>query len=167
MVGFLKKIERLIKGTIFLSFAVMIVAVVVQVIARTLMPQPPLWTEEASRVSLLFIMSLGIGASILTGDLVNVDLALMLMPKPVRRFCELVSAALVSLFGFILVPGGWEFTVSGAIQTSPILEIRMHYVYASMLIFTVLLGVYGLVKFIETLVGVPDPEFAPHSATEK
>jgi len=166
MVGFLKKIEWLIKRAIFLSFALMIVAVVVQVIARTVMPQPPLWTEEMSRVSLLFIMSLGVGASVLTGDLVNVDLALMIMPKPLRRFCELASAALVSLFGFILVPGGWEFTVSGAMQTSPILEIRMHYVYVSMLLFTVLLGVFGLVKFIETLLGAPETEFTPHASTE-
>ena len=130
------------------------------------MPQPPLWTEDASRVSLLFIMSLGVGASILTGDLVNVDLAQMLMPKPLRRFCELLSGALVSLFGFILVPGGWEFTVSGAMQTSPILQIQMHYVYASMLIFTVLLGIFGLVKFLEILIGVPETEFTTHSSSE-
>ena len=89
MVELIKKIERLIKWGVFVSFTVMIVAVVVQVIARTIMPQPPLWTEEASRVSLLFIMSLGVGASILTGHLVNVDLAQMLMPKPLRRFCAL------------------------------------------------------------------------------
>lgn len=36
----------------------MIVAVLVQVVARTFMDQALLWTEEASRVSLLFIMSL-------------------------------------------------------------------------------------------------------------
>jgi len=166
MLGILKQIERLIKGAIFLSFTVMIVAVVVQVVARTLMPQPPLWTEEMSRVSLLFIMSLGVGASVLTGDLVNVDLALMLMPKPMRRFCELASAALVSLFGFILIPGGWEFAVSGAMQTSPILEIRMHYVYISMFFFTLLLGVFGLVKFLEVLFDVADPELTSRTKIE-
>jgi len=166
MVGLLKKIERLIKGGIFLSFTVMIVAVVVQVFARTFLEQPPLWTEESSRVSLMFIMSFGVGASVLTGDLVNVDLALMLMPKPLRRFCELLASALVSAFGFLLVPGAWEFTVSGAMQTSPILEIRMHYVYVSTLFFTVLLGVFGLVKFLEILVGIPETEFAAHGKIE-
>ena len=157
----MKKLEQLIKAAIFLVFAFMIVAVVVQVFGRTFMAQPPLWTEEASRVTLLYIVGLGVGASVLTGDLVNVDLALMLMPKSVRRFCELVSAALVSLFGFFLVPGAWEFTVSGAMQTSPTLETPMQYIFGSMLIFAVLLGIFGLVKFIQILFAVPGKELTP------
>lgn len=166
MVGFLKTLEKLIKWAIFLAFALMIVAVVVQVVARTFMSQPPLWTEETSRIALLYILGLGVGASVLTGDLVNVDLALMVMPKPVRRACELVSAALVSLFGFILVPGSWEFFQLGAMQSSPVLDITMDYIYVTMPIFSLLLGVFGLLKFIEVLKGVPDPEFTPHSPTE-
>lgn len=154
----MKKLEQLIKAAIFVVFAFMIVAVMVQVFGRTFMAQPPLWTEEGSRVALLYIVGLGVGASVLTGDLVNVDLALMLMPKSVRRFCELVSAALVSLFGFFLVPGAWEFTVSGAMQTSPTLETPMQYIFGAMLLFALLLGVFGLVKFIQILVAVPGQE---------
>jgi TRAP-type C4-dicarboxylate transport system permease small subunit len=163
MVGFLQKLERLIKWAIFIVVTVLIVAVVVQVFARTFMAQPPLWTEETSRIALMYILGLGAGASILTGDLVNVDLALMFMPKPARRFCELLSAALVSLFGFLLVPGAWEFTQLGAMQTSPALELQMQYVFASMLLFSVLLGVFGLVKFIEVLLGIPETELTPHT----
>ena len=162
MVALLKRIERLIKWAIFAVFGVMIVAVVVQVFARTFMSQPPLWTEEISRLTLMYILGFGVGASVLTGDLVNVDLALMLMPKRLRRFCELASAALVAAFGFMLVPGAWEFTQLGAMQTSPALELQMQYVFASMLFFAVLLGVFGLVKFLEILLGVPETELTPH-----
>lgn len=158
MVGALKKLEQLIKWGIFLVFAFMIAAVVIQVFGRTFMTQPPIWTEEASRVTLLYIVGLGVGASVLTGDLVNVDLALVLMPKPVRRMCELISAALVSLFGFFMVPGAWEFTVSGAMQTSPTLETPMQYIFGSMLFFAVLLGTFGLVKFLDVLFAVPGKE---------
>ena len=162
----MKKLEQLIKWAIFLVLAFMIVAVVTQVFARTFMAQPPLWTEEASRVTLLYIVGLGVGASVLTGDLVNVDLALMIMPAWMRRFCELASAALVSAFGFFLIPGAWEFTVSGAMQTSPTLEIPMQYVFASMLLFAVLLGIFGLVKFIQILAGTTGQELTPHISTE-
>lgn len=148
MFGLLKKIESLIRGGVFISFVIMIVAVMVQIVARTFMDQAPLWTEEASRVSLLFIMALGVGASFLTGDLVNVDLALMIMPPSIRRFFELLSTGLVAAFGLLLVPGSWVFMESGVIQTSPILGIQMHYVYSSMFIFSLLLGVFGVVKFI-------------------
>ncbi len=166
MVASLKKVELLIKWAIFLVFACMIAAVVTQVFARTFLEQPPLWTEEVSRVTLLYIVGLGVGASVLTGDLVNVDLALMLMPKPIRRLCELVSAALVSMFGFFLVPGAWEFTVSGAMQTSPTLDTPMQYIFASMLLFAVLLGMFGLVKFIEILTNSRGEESAPHTKAE-
>jgi len=161
MVGALKKLEQLIKWAIFLVFAFMIAAVVIQVFGRTFMTQPPIWTEEASRVTLLYIVGLGVGASVLTGDLVNVDLALVLMPKSVRRICELTSAALVSLFGFFMVPGAWEFTVSGAMQTSPTLETPMQYIFGSMLFFAVLLGTFGLVKFLDVLFAIPGKELTP------
>ena len=166
MVGFLRRIERLIKWATFVAFATMIVAVAVQVIARTFMSQPPIWTEETSRVALLYIMSLGVGASFLTGDLVNVDLALMVMPKRLRRFCEIVSAALVSAFGFLLVPGAWEFTVSGTMQTSPTLQIQMQYVFGCVMFFSVLLGVFGMIKFINILLNAPGMEPVPHPPTK-
>lgn len=166
MIGLLKKIERLIKWGTCLAFAVMIIAVVVQVVARTFLEQPPIWTEETSRVALLYIMSLGVGASFLTGDLVNVDLALMIMPKGLRRFCEITSAALVSAFGFLLVPGSWEFTVSGTMQTSPVLQVQMQYVFGCVMFFSVLLGVFGLIKFINILLNVPVAGPATHSPTK-
>ena len=163
MTGLLKQIERLIKGAIFITFLVMIIAVVVQVFARTFLSQPPMWTEEASRVTLLYLMGLGVGASVLTGDLVNVDLALMIMPKPLRRACTLLSAALVSLFGFMLVPGAWDFTVSGTMQTSPILQVQMQFIFACTFCFALLLGIFGLVKFIEVLFEIPETEFSAHA----
>ncbi|WP_263770268.1 TRAP transporter small permease [Propionivibrio soli] len=166
MVGILKQLEKLIRGGVFVFFALMIVAVVVQVFARTFMAQPPVWTEEASRVSLLYIMGLGVGASVVTGDLVNVDLALMVMPKAGRRFCELVSAALVSLIGFVLVPGAWEFTLSGAMQTSPILQIEMQYIHASMLFFAALLGIFGFIKFLRILTDGSEDAPKQHSVGE-
>lgn len=158
----LKRVERIIKWAIFMVFTLMIVAVMVQVYARTFLSQPPLWTEEASRVALLYIVGLGTGASVLTGDLVNVDLALMVMPKAMRKFCELVSAVLVSGFGFFLVPGAWEFTQSGAMQTSPTLETPMQYIFASMLVFSVLLGMFGLVKVVQLVTGAVDSELPAH-----
>ncbi len=159
----LKKLEQLIKWAIFLAFALMIIAVLVQVFGRTFMTQPPLWTEEGSRVALLYLVAFGVGASVLTGDLVNVDLALMVMPKSLRRFCELVSAAMVSLFGFFLVPGAWEFTESGAMQTSSTLQTPMQYIFGSILIFAVLLGIFGLVKFVQVLTAAPGTESPLHT----
>ena len=159
----MKKLEKLINWAIFIVFAILIAAVVLQVFARTFFAQPPLWTEEASRFAILYIVGLGVGAAVLTGDLVNVDLALTVMPKSLRRFCELTSAALVSLFGVFLIPGSWEFTASGAMQTSPALQTPMQYIFACMLLFSILLSFFGLVKFIRIWGSVPGNELMPHA----
>lgn len=153
MLRLLNKLEAVTKGAVLIAFAVMIVSVLVQVLARSFADQPPLWTEEAARVALLYIVALGVGASVLTGDLVNVDLALMIMPARLRRACELLSAGLVSAFGFALVPGAWEYTLSGAMQTSPVLETPMQYIFMTMLLFSVLLGFFGLVRIFQLLSG--------------
>lgn len=167
MAGLLKVIEKLLKSALFLSFALMIVAVMTQVISRTITHQPPIWTEETARVSLLFLMAFGIGAAVLTGDLVNVDLVQMILPKPVKRVCELIAAASVSAFGFLLVPASWEFMQMGEMQTSPVLEIRMDYIFVTMPIFSALLGLFGLVKFIELLANVRETEFPSHLPTNE
>ena len=159
----MKKLEKLMNWGIFIVFAVMIAAVVIQVFARTFFEQPPLWTEEASRFALLYMVGLGVGAAVLTGDLVNVDLALTVMSKSLRRFCELTSAALVSIFGAFLIPGAWEFTASGTMQTSPAIQTPMQYIFAFMLLFSILLSFFGLVKFIRIWNSVPGNELMHHA----
>ena len=149
----LKIIEKIMRTLIFITIAVMIIAVTTQVFARTFLPQAPIWTEEMSRFTLLFIAGFGAGLAVLSGDLVNVDLALMMMPKSIRGFFEKISALLVAAFGFAMIPASLEYTESGMWQTSPTLAFPMHYVFISMTFLTTMLGFYGVIKFLR-LIGV-------------
>ena len=55
-----------------LSFAVLIISVLIQVIGRAT-GNSPVWTEELTRYALLYLAAFGAGLSLRTGDLVNVD----------------------------------------------------------------------------------------------
>ena len=60
-----------------LSFAILMVAVLVQVVTRTFSSGgSPVWTEEVTRYALLYVAGFGAGASLWTGAMVNVDRSL-------------------------------------------------------------------------------------------
>ena len=51
-------------------------------------------------------------------------------------------------------------------QTSPVLQVQMQYIFGCVMFFSVLLGVFGLIKFINILLNVPVAEPAAHSPTK-
>jgi TRAP-type transport system small permease protein len=66
----------LFRAGLVLAFAVIIVAVTVQVVSRNFLPFSPAWTEELTRFALLYLAAFGIGLAYRSGDLVNIDIAL-------------------------------------------------------------------------------------------
>jgi TRAP-type C4-dicarboxylate transport system permease small subunit len=129
-----------------LAFAVLAGAVLLQVISRTFLPQSPVWTEELTRFALLYLVGFGVGLSLRSGDLVNVDLVLELIPRPARRRLEVVAALITVGFALALIAPSWQFMRIGAFQTSPALGWRMDWVFASMPLVMLMLGLFGALR---------------------
>ena len=103
-----------------LSFAVLMVAVLVQVFMRTFSSGgSPVWTEEVTRYALLYVAGFGAGASLWTGAMVNVDLLSEHLPGHWPWRLRLLSALAVLFFAVILIEPAWRFTKIGMMQTSP------------------------------------------------
>ena len=69
-----RALELAFRGLTGIAFAVLIASVTVQVIGR-LAGASPVWTEELTRVALLYLAAFGAGLGIASGDLVDVDVA--------------------------------------------------------------------------------------------
>ncbi len=136
-----------------LAFAVLAGAVLVQVYTRTVLPQSPVWTEELSRFALLFVVAFGVGLSVRSGDLVNVDLVLNLLPKGGRRWLEALAFAVTSILGGVVAWASLEFVDIGQLQTSPALDWRMDFIFVSIPIAGVMLAVFALERAIRTALG--------------
>jgi TRAP-type C4-dicarboxylate transport system permease small subunit len=136
-----------------LAFAVIAGAVLLQVVSRTFLPQSPVWTEELTRFALLYLVGFGVGLSLRGGDLVNVDLVLELLPRPLRRLMEAVAALLTTGFALVLLAPAWQFMRIGAFQTSPALGWRMDLVFASMPLAMLMLGLFGALRARDALRG--------------
>lgn len=149
-------LERASEVAIGLVFCVLIVAVVVQVGGRTGLFDSPVWTEELSRFALLYLAALGVGLSLIRGDLVNVDVVCESLPGRIPRFLRLFSAFITAALCISLIPFAWKYTAIGQMQTSPALGVRMDYIHASVLVLLVSLALFSLLRVISMLRGASD-----------
>ena len=135
-----------------LSFAVMIASVLIQVVGRTA-GSSPVWTEELTRFALLFMVAFGVGLSLRTGDLVNVDVVCDSLPRPLPFVLRLVCALIILGFTALILPEAWKFFSIGSFQFSPALGLRMDVMHATVLVFLGSLFLFALIRVVEMLTG--------------
>ena len=145
--------SRLMTG---MAFAVLMVAVLIQVAGRSTSSFSPVWTEELTRFALLFVAAFGAGLSYRSGDLVNVDLICESLPGRWPRRMRMVAAFATCLLSAILILPAWRFTSIGALQTSPALSWRMDLVHASVLVMLISLCVFSALRFLSMLLNHSD-----------
>jgi len=144
----------------------MILAVLTQVFARTCTSSEfwttwlpfacfsaPVWTEELTRYALLYMAAFGVGLSLLSGDLVNVDVICESLPGKAPWYLRLISACLGFGLCAALITPAWKYTSIGKMQSSPALSVRMDFVHASVLILLILLALFFLMRIVGMLTG--------------
>jgi TRAP dicarboxylate transporter, dctQ subunit len=141
-----------------LSFAMLMVAVLVQVFMRTFSSGgSPVWTEEVTRYALLYVAGFGAGASLWTGAMVNVDLLSEHLPGHWPWRLRLLSALAVLFFAVILIEPAWRFTKIGMMQTSPSMPfVKMAYIHASVLVLLIMLAIAAGIRVVGMLIGTLD-----------
>lgn len=136
---------------VLVSMLVLMGSVTIQIFSRTFLPESPIWTEELTRYALLYMVSFGAGLSLLSGDMVNVDLLLEILSERPRRVLTVIGLLVTAVFTALIVRPAWEFAQIGALQTSPSMGISMIWVFYSMVILLVLTCVFALVASVRIL----------------
>ncbi|WP_435164130.1 TRAP transporter small permease [Falsirhodobacter sp. 1013] len=144
------------RSVVGLAFFALIVVVMIQITTRTFGLPSPVWTEELSRYLLLYLVAFGVGLSLMTGELVNVDLLQETVPEKAAWVMRLVAAASTAILGAVMIWPAWRFTKIGAFQQSPSLRWPMDIIHASVLMLSVLLCLFALLRVIGMLAGADD-----------
>ena len=147
-----RALELAFRGLTGIAFAVLIASVTVQVIGR-LAGASPVWTEELTRVALLYLAAFGAGLGIASGDLVDVDVVRAAVPGRVARAMRIASLGTTAALCIALLPAAWLYTSIGARQSSPALGVRMDLVHASVLVLLAALGLFALLGLARALAG--------------
>lgn len=144
-------IVRLCRAGIGLAFAVLIFAVLTQVLTRTF-GSSPVWTEELTRYALLYTVAFGAGLSLRSGELVNVDILSEALPHKwswlLRLFCALLTAGLC----VVLIGPAWKYVSIGVYQTSPAMSLRMDFVHFSVFLLLAILALFSVLRVVSMLV---------------
>jgi TRAP-type C4-dicarboxylate transport system permease small subunit len=133
-----------------ISFLVLIVTVLTQVLGRTF-SSSPVWTEELTRFALLYMVAFGAGLSLRSGDLVNVDVVCEALPGRWPWRLRLISAGLTAaLCGYLILPA-WKYVSIGVMQTSPAMLLRMdfvHFTVFGLLVTLLLFAVFRIFRMV-------------------
>lgn len=147
-----------------LAFAVLIGAVLIQVVGR-LTGSSPVWSEELTRFALLYMVAFGAGVAIRTGDLVNVDVVSEQLPAPFPWLLRLLAAAATAALALYLLPHAWRFVAIGKMQTAPALGIRMDYAHLTVWLLLAGLALFAVLRLVGMLTGAEDGR--PHRPEEE
>lgn len=154
--GLMRLVVGAARAAVGIAFAVLCAAVLIQVLGRSVFQTSPVWTEELTRFSLLFLAAFGVGLAYRSGDLVNVDVVCEALPGRIAWFLRLVSAAATALLAAVLLWPAWRYTAIGTRQTSPALGWRMDFVHASVLILLASLVIFAAWRVYRMIRGESD-----------
>jgi TRAP-type C4-dicarboxylate transport system permease small subunit len=138
-----------------LSFAILIVAVLLQVIGR-LTGLSWVWTEELTRYALLFMVALGAGLAFRSGDLVNMDVVCETLPGRAPWVLRLIAALVTAGLALFLLPHAWRYVSIGKMQTSPALGLRMDFVHFAVWLLLILLAIFSGLRVFGMVTGAED-----------
>ena len=148
--------DTLSRALVGLAFFGMIIAVTIQLLGRNALFDAPVWTEELARFALLYLAALGLGPSLRTGDLVNVDLFCEGLSGRKPWLLRLLSSILTAAMCLMLLKPAWQFMRIGFMQYSPALGWRMDFLHGTMLIAVISLLTYSLARIAGMLAGIAD-----------
>jgi TRAP-type C4-dicarboxylate transport system permease small subunit len=153
VLALLDRLHLALRWLVGACFALLLAAVLIQVVSRLALPSPPVWTEEFSRFALLFCAALGVGLALRTGQLVGVDVLTMLLPPRGKTAAEALSCLAMIGFGAALIGPAWTFVDIGRLQTSPALQWNMFWVHMAVLIAPVALILGAAERLLRVLAG--------------
>jgi TRAP-type C4-dicarboxylate transport system permease small subunit len=150
------KLERMTTGFSMLVACLMLVVAsalgMFQIITRFVLEQPAEWSEILIRLSLIWMVFMGIPAAFRQGAMVSVDVLYRWSPPKMKRLLDWVVCLAALLLIAIIVWWGWDYALRGRVQSMAGLEsISMFWGYVAMPIG----GMFCVISIIGNLI---DPQ---------
>lgn len=147
-----RSVEKILLALLFVCIVTLTLVVVYQVLARytTFIP-PALWTEEAARFLLIWMILLGSGVAVYEKTHFEVDL----FTKAGSVTWPLVTETVIYLatlgFALIFLIEGYAFVEIGSAITAPATEINMSFIYVAVPIAALSWIVFSTNRYVDFL----------------
>ena len=132
-----------------IALAVALFAGAWQVIARFLTETPSVWSEALVRTALIWMVLMGLAATIRQGALISIDVAHRLARGAMRRALEFLSLAATLAVLAVLVWHGWTMTQRVSLQVMAGIEISIAWGYAAIPVGAAFAMIGALAHFLD------------------
>ncbi len=143
---FVKSLKNVCEGILkigsIVSLTGMVSVVMLQVIARLFFPKVPSWTEEVSRLMLLYTVGFSAGLAVKAKAYVNVDILTSRFPAKANAVLEILVDIVLAVFFGTVTREAWSIVIAVEGQTSAALLMPMSVFYFSMFLASLTLTVY-------------------------
>ncbi len=106
---------------------------VFQIVTRFVLEQPAEWSEILIRISLIWMVFLGIPAAFRNGAMVSVDVLYRWSPPGMKRALDWVVCLAALTLIAVIIWWGWDYAQRGSVQSMAGLEsISMFWAYLAL-----------------------------------
>ncbi len=144
------RIERFTSGAAMLGACLMLVIAsslgLFQIVTRFVLEQPAEWSEILIRLSLIWMVFLGIPTAFRQGAMVSVDVLYRWSPPKIKRVLDWVVALAALALIAVILWWGWDYAQRGRVQSMAGLEsISMFWGYLALPVGAVfcIIGIIG------------------------
>lgn len=138
-----QKISTWLKYGTLLSAYGFIGSVLLQIFARFFLTNTPPWTEEVARLCFIYATAFAAGLALKQQYFVHLDVLFNKLPASLQRILLVIIPAstlfLFAILGIFAVP----FVLRGYQEFSPSMQIRMAFVFCSMLVLGASMSYYA------------------------
>ena len=123
---------RALEGALGLAMAVLVLAVVWQVVSRFVINRPSSWTEELARALMIGVSFLGAAVAYARGGHLGVDYFVNRLSAPSRRVVTAAAHLAVAFFALVVMVYGGALLVGRVLalgQLTPALGLHVGHLY--------------------------------------
>lgn len=138
--------DKILEWAVTISFMLMIVTVMLQVIARIALPWSPHWTEEMARFCFIYMVSLGAGLAVKDRSYINVSLFLDWLDVKARNWMDSFILLCILLLMLCMLVFSIPLMDIVSLQDSASLKINMALIYFSMTCMSGFVAFYSIME---------------------
>lgn len=146
---YLLKILNIVTG---ISFAAMVISLILQVVFRYVLQISVAWTEELARFLCIWTVFLGAAPAFYEDDHITVDALVSKMSnEKYKKIVLYIALTFMYIFIASAIYGGFKLYSLGMRDWATTMPIRMGYVYLALPVGAVMMVVLKLIKLIEDI----------------
>jgi TRAP-type C4-dicarboxylate transport system permease small subunit len=144
-------LDKILEVAVTISFILMIITVMIQVIARYGLPWSPHWTEEMARFCFIYMVSLGAGLAVKDRSYINVSIFLDWLDSRTRIWMDTMILLAIIILMLCMLVFSIPLMEIVSLQNSASLKINMAVIYFSMSAMSFLVLFYSILAIRSNL----------------